>query len=223
MSIYWSLILILAASSAAIINGAQQAVDTPPVNKALQTELVEMKTEDQRYRSELHDQMKQMPSSSTQPSAALTAVFEKQGEIDRKNMARLEEIIQRHGWPGKSLVGEEASNAAFLILQHSTLSLQKKYFPLLKDGVARGEVSAGDAALLEDRIRVGGGKKQFYGSHVHSGPETGWKLELYPIEDEDHVDERRARVGLPPLAEYLKEFGLEYKRPTKHRQPDGIR
>lgn len=178
-----------------------------------------MKTEDQRYRSELHGQMKQMSSSSTQPSAALTAVFEKQGEIDRRNMARLEEIIQRHGWPGKTLVGEEASNAAFLILQHSTLSLQKKYFSLVKDGVARGEVSAGDAALLEDRIRVGEGKKQLYGSHLHSGSDTGWKLELHPIEDEDHVDERRASVGLPPLAEYLKEFGLEYKRPTKRQDP----
>jgi hypothetical protein len=211
MSIYWSLILILAGSSTAVISPAQQAVDATPANKALQTELLEMKTEDQRYRSELHQRMKEMSSRVAQPSAALTAEFEKQAEIDRKNMARLEEIIQRHGWPGKSLVGEEASNAAFLILQHGTLSHQKKYFPLLKDGVRKGEVAAADAALLEDRIRVGEGKKQLYGSHFHSGPDTGWKLELYSIEDEEHVDERRASVGLPPLAEYLKEFGLEYK------------
>ena len=32
---------------------------------------------------------------------------------------------------------------------------------------------------------------------------------LWPIEDEEHVDERRAEVGLEPLAEYLKRFGIE--------------
>jgi hypothetical protein len=215
MSIYWSLFLVLVGSSTAIISRAQQAVGAPPANKSLQTKLLQMKTKDQRYRNELHDRMKQISSTSTQPSAALTAMFERQGEIDRKNMARLEEIIQRHGWPGKTLVGGEATNAAFLILQHSSLSDQKKYFPLLKQGVTRNEVRPGDAAMLEDRILVGEGKKQIYGSHVHSGSDTGWKLELHPIEDEEHVDERRARVGLMPLAEYLKEFGLEYKRPTK--------
>jgi hypothetical protein len=41
------------------------------------------------------------------------------------------------------------------------------------------------------------------------------KLELWPIEDEERVDARRASVGLGPLAEYLKHFGLEYKPPIK--------
>ena len=36
-------------------------------------------------------------------------------------------------------------------------------------------------------------------------------MELWPIEDEENVDARRASVGLEPLAEYLKRFGLEYK------------
>ena len=35
-------------------------------------------------------------------------------------------------------------------------------------------------------------------------------LELYPIEDAAHVDERRKSVGLTPMAEYLKLFGLDY-------------
>ena len=39
--------------------------------------------------------------------------------------------------------------------------------------------------------------------------------ERYPIDDEEHVDERRAAVGLPPLAEYLKLFNLAYQPPAK--------
>jgi hypothetical protein len=83
---------------------------------------------------------------------------------------------------------------------------------LVKEGASKGEVRAADAAMLEDRILMLEGKKQIYGSAVQSGPEAGGKLQLHPIEDEDHVDERRAAVGLMPLAEYLKQFGLEYKR-----------
>jgi hypothetical protein len=34
--------------------------------------------------------------------------------------------------------------------------------------------------------------------------------ELRPIEDEAHVDDRRATVGFEPLAEYLKGFGISW-------------
>jgi hypothetical protein len=75
--------------------------------------------------------------------------------------------------------------------------------------------------MLEDRILMKEGRKQIYGTQVYSGPETGGKLQLYPIEDEAHVDERRAAVGMPPLAEYLRAFGLDYKPAGKEsdRQP----
>jgi hypothetical protein len=36
------------------------------------------------------------------------------------------------------------------------------------------------------------------------------QLEFYPIEDEANMDKRRQSVGLEPLAEYAKHFGLEY-------------
>jgi hypothetical protein len=57
------------------------------------------------------------------------------------------------------------------------------------------------------------GEKQLYGSQLKSDPATG-KLELWPVEDEAHVDQRRAAVGLPPLAQYLAAFGLQYTPPA---------
>ncbi len=47
------------------------------------------------------------------------------------------------------------------------------------------------------------GKNQIYGSQLRSDPKTG-KIELYPIDDPEHVDERRAKVGLPPLQGLLE-------------------
>ena len=209
--------VILVGSLIAVVTRAQRAEQVLPIkNRDLQTELVRMRAEDQRYRNQMQVEIMKMSSLGTiQQSDQLIAIVKKQDGIDKRNMARLEEIIRQHGWPGRSLVGEEAANAGFLILQHADLTVQKKYFPLVKEGASKGEVRPADAAMLEDRILMGEGKKQIYGSAVQSGPQTGGKLALHPIEDEEHVDERRAAVGLMPLVEYLREFGLEYKRPTK--------
>ena len=58
------------------------------------------------------------------------------------------------------------------------------------------------------------GKKQIYGTQLTWNEKTG-RYELYPIEDEEHVDLLRASVGLQPIAEYLKDFGLRYIPPGK--------
>jgi hypothetical protein len=38
---------------------------------------------------------------------------------------------------------------------------------------------------------------------------------VYPIEDPINVDERRSKVGLEPLVEYLKGWGIDWD-PKKH-------
>jgi len=68
--------------------------------------------------------------------------------------------------------------------------------------------------MLRDSILTREGKKQAFGTQLHSGPDTGGKLVLYPIEDEEHVDQRRASIGLSPLADYLKLLNLEYHAPA---------
>lgn len=193
-----------------------QVPSSGAISRSLQAELLTMGEEDQKYRAELQDEMiKRSNAGVRTPSEVVLSLQKKQDEIDERNLARLEEIVRQHGWPGRSLVGEKASTAAFLILQHADLARQKKYFPLFKKAAADGEARRADAAMLEDRILMREGKKQIYGTQVRSGPETGGKLELYPIEDERHVEERRTAVGLPPLADYLKLFGLDYKPKTK--------
>ena len=194
---------------------AQGQATTPTYNKALEKELVKMAEQDQKYRAEWQAKMIKLSAESrSKDDKASMALMKKQDAADRKNMARLDAIVRQYGWPGRSVAGNRGSQAAFLILQHAELSHQQKYLPLLKEAATKGEANAADAATLEDRVLVGEGKPQIYGTQVHFGPETGGRWELYPIIDEEHVDERRARVGLPSMADYLKLFGLEY-RPRK--------
>jgi len=147
-------------------------------------------------------------------SPEVADLWKTQHSNDEKNRKRLIEIVDQSGWPKQSLVGEKAALAAFLVLQHADFALQKRYLPLLRATAERGETKLKWLALLEDRVLVREGKKQLYGSQVRNqkGVE-GWQLE--PIEDEANVDERRAKMGLGPLNEYLKTFGIEYRKHTK--------
>jgi len=52
------------------------------------------------------------------------------------------------------------------------------------------------------------GKNQLYGSQVVYS-KTGEQM-FYPIEDEKNVNIRRAKMGLQPLEEYAKLFGITY-------------
>jgi hypothetical protein len=130
--------------------------------------------------------------------------WKQQTAIDVANTKRVAEIIEAFGWPGLRFAGA-ASQTAFLVVQHADNDTQRKYLPLLRDAVKRGDARGDDLALLEDRVRVFDGKPQLYGSQLSGKP-----LKFFPIEDEAHVDERRRSIGLPPLAEYAQMFGLTY-------------
>ncbi len=195
----------------------EKPASTQPAPKLpeLGTELIAMGDEDQKFRTILQEAMiKASSSSGAKTLKDLPELIKKQAEIDHKNLARLEEIIQKHGWPGKSLVGDKGSIAAFLILQHSEQSTQEKYLEVFKKAAKSGEARKADAAMLEDRVLMRQGKKQIYGTQLQSNAESQGKLFLYPVEDEVHVDERRESVGLPTMKEYLKHFGLEYEPPV---------
>jgi hypothetical protein len=134
--------------------------------------------------------------------------------IDSCNLAQVEKLIATYGWMGKSTIGPNANYTLFLVIQHADLETQEKYYPLMEESVNEGESRPVDLAMLEDRILMRQGKKQIYGSQVVFNKVTG-DQEFYPIEDEKHVNIRRAKVGMVPLEEYAIYFGIDYKLPTE--------
>ena len=120
-------------------------------------------------------------------------------EIDRRNTARMKEIVDRYGWPGIAMVGKDGEQAAFLLVQHADQehAFQKRCLVLLTEAVKGGQALAEHMAYLTDRVRVAEKRKQLYGTQLHY---AGGRLEPDTIEDEARVDSRRQSVGLPPLA-----------------------
>jgi hypothetical protein len=136
------------------------------------------------------------------------------GLIDSTNQVKVKAIIQKYGWPGISFVGRKANQAVFLVIQHSPLVMMMEFIEPFRKSVAAGESKAADLALMEDRILMRMGKPQLYGSQVRTNKITGLD-EFYQIEDEIHVNERRKKIGLEPLEEYARRFGMTYQLPKK--------
>lgn len=122
-------------------------------------------------------------------------------EQERARSARLAAIVGEHGWPGRSLVGDDGANAAWLLVQHADrdVELQERCLELLARAVAEGEASRRNLAYLDDRVRVNRGREQVYGTQFHG---RGESFAPRPIEDPERLDERRVSAGLEPFAEY---------------------
>ena len=170
---------------------------TRPNPDALREELIALKNEDQAVRQRwLKDQKNE-------------GLIAEMHAGDVKRLARVREIIRELGtWPGASLVGEKASGAAWTIVQHADRETIHKLLPLMQRAAEKNELSYGLVATTIDRDLVSHGKKQTYGTQFDT---QGDKCEPMPIEDPEHVDERRKHAGLDTLREYTEMLCRVYK------------
>jgi hypothetical protein len=176
------------------------------VDEELAAELLRRSVADQIAREQL--QTSGIPHLGWKPKKA-QAALEALRAVDDDNTAWLKVIVRRHGWPGRSLVGEEAASAAWLLVQHADhdAAFQRECHGLMEEAVKLGDASAKDWAYLTDRVLRAEGRPQRYGTQFTEGPKG---LEPQPMEDPEGVDERRAGVGLGPLDEYRQQVISHY-------------
>lgn len=138
--------------------------------------------------------------------------------IDARHTARLREVIDQVGWPSRSKVGEQAAHMAWLLAQHADRdrSFQEGCLAMMK-ALPPDEVAPADIAYLEDRVRVGSGRPQLYGTQFRV---VDGKVGPQPIEDPDHLDERRAAAGLGPFEEYRQLVEREQAKASAARSED---
>ncbi|RHW17701.1 hypothetical protein D1610_09700 [Sphingomonas gilva] len=122
---------------------------------------------------------------------------------DAKNTAMLETYVAEHGWPTISRVGQRASGAAWLLVQHADLdpAFQLKALRLMEPLVSKGEVSKSDYAYLYDRVMLKIAGTQRYGTQMTC---KDGELVPEPLEAGVEVDAARAEMGLNPIADYQK-------------------
>lgn len=170
----------------------------------LRAELERIHDLDQRDRLNVHH----FPSGAQKDSVLAHMMLQ-----DSLDLLRVTAIIDSAGWLGEDVLGHKANQALFLVLQHADAkpAVQAEYLPVMREAVEQGRAQAGELAMLEDRVAVNHGRPQIYGSQI------GWKDGkgyVRPIEDEAHVNERRAAVGLEPLEVYAERFGVSWSPPV---------
>lgn len=126
--------------------------------------------------------------------------------VHLENAALLEKVIADIGWPGRGKVGEDGAAAAFLILQHaiSRPDLQRDGLARILDAIPEGQANALDAAYLSDRIATFEGRPQTFGTQFDW--DADGQLSPHPVREPAGLDDRRASVGLPPMAETIAEI-----------------
>lgn len=164
------------------------------INKGLQEQLIEMEKQDQHIR----EQLRQVGWEN-----APKALKEQLALIDQHNTTKLKQLLKNRDWFALSEVGKTGIGAAFLIIQHSPDDeFKESMLPVLKQSYLNGEgVSGQKVALLTDRVLIGKGKKQRYGTQADV---SNGQIVFKPISEPDTVDARRAEMKMPPLSFYKR-------------------
>ena len=129
-------------------------------------------------------------------------------EIEHQCLNKVISIINECGMPTLNEVNEQQMTTIWLIFQHTHHNIMKKYFPLLLKSAKNGDLKMAHIALMLDRILMNEGKPQQYGSQVQAGCKSKW--ELYNLAKPEMVNQRRSEMGLGPLEDYLKEYGIDF-------------
>ena len=196
------------------------------LNKPLVAELDSIYADDQGYRNRIEDIQKQFGNGSKEMISIWKIIMYK----DSINLIKVQNVLDKYGWLGQDVIGEQGNTTLFLVIQHADLPIQEKYLPMMREAVKKGNAQASNLALLEDRVALRHGKRQIYGSQIGYDNQTKTYF-VSPLEDPDNVDKRRAQVGLEPLSEYLNHWQLkwdveQYKKEllsiemNEHKKPD---
>lgn len=124
--------------------------------------------------------------------------------VYNKNQKRAKEILDKHGFVGFDLAGENGSRNFWLIVQHSDHNpeFQKEVLAEMKKEVEKQNADSRNYGLLVDRVNLNTGKAQIYGTQVTYNMNNG---QAYPkkLADSVNVNKRRKSIGLEPIEEYL--------------------
>ena len=163
----------------------------PVQNEELRREIFQMLKEDQAVRA---FQFEGRGPTEAEARAAI--------ERDAATTKRLSEILDRHGFPGVKMVGLNATRYFITMLVHSpSLELMRRALPHVERAARREEIPPDDFVMLADDVLVNEGKLQLYGTNFSF---VGDRIAIQPTQDPARLDERRRRLGLPPIAEYAR-------------------
>ncbi len=90
------------------------------------------------------------------------------------------------------------------------------FYTDLKKYEQTGKLSSSSIALMEDRLLLNNGYQQIYGSQIVNE-------QLHNLYDPENVNERRAKMDLGPIEDYIEHFGLDFETELKRLQAEAAK
>ena len=180
---------------------------------SLKAELLKIHNTDQKHRLLSDSIFRKNPNEE---SALQQSFSDSIAYYDSINIIKITDIISKYGWLPEKEVGYKANMTILLVIQHASFKTQKRLLPEVEKALKEDKLKPSHYALFKDRTLLREGKKQVYGSQISYDNEAE-EYFVAPLQDPDHVDERRKSMGLGPLADYVKQWGItwnisEYKK-----------
>ncbi|GAA4317306.1 DUF6624 domain-containing protein [Flaviaesturariibacter amylovorans] len=203
--------------AAALLLLAWNASAQSPPDRELKRQLDSVYAIDQQYRALLSAPPAQKDSLAKAYGVSLGEIDMKlwgiQSRIDSSNLRWVDSVIARRGYPGRSLVGEPAHEAAWYVIQHSGKIAH--YLPLIRTAGKKGELPFRLVAMMEDRYLMEQGKEQVWGTQgTCRGRKgvTGTECFIWPIKDPGGVNRRRKEAGFDlTVEENARRLGITYR------------
>ncbi|MFN3435179.1 MAG: DUF6624 domain-containing protein [Sphingomonas sp.] len=128
---------------------------------------------------------------------------------DQANTIWLKGVVAKHGWPTIAMVGAEASQNAWLLVQHATAdpAFQLRMLRLMAPLAATGQIKKSNYALLYDRVMLQMTGTQRYGTQWTC---VAGRSHPLPLEDAATVEAFRRQVDLGTLADNAARIARVY-------------
>ena len=176
-------------------------------HQALRSQLLAMLDEDQYYRARAH----YIENEYGRGSKKIKKLWDSLAVVDSINLQVMNTTLDDLGFPSYDMVGIDGVEAMFVLLshQHRHIEVRVKALGLAKVAARELGVANSDVAYLEDQVLQDQGKKQKFGTRIYL--DRG-KVKIWPVEDLEHLNERRKAVEMRPIELYAEEIGA--KAPT---------
>ena len=114
-----------------------------------------------------------------------------------KQANRIREIVSEYGWPTIDMVGKEASQAAWIIVQHADYdkAFQERMLKIMRPLALEGKINPANYTYLYDRSH----RPPLYGTQ---GKCEGTEFIPFPIQDIGNIDNRRLEMKMTTAQAY---------------------
>ena len=174
-------------------------------DKELVTILDKIYFDDQSTRSQIRSNEEKYGRNSKQMRVFWKSILKK----DSINLIKVSKILDTQGWPSKKRIGTRGTSTIFLVIQHGNQKVKLKYLSMIQEALKKNWLPKRQYAMFYDRLLLGQGKRQVYGTQLAMSKESK-KPYILPLDNARNIDKIRAEMGLNTMQENLNRWDLTW-------------